>query len=78
MEINVSIENIKKELIAAKKKHPNFPDDIIHQVAIMAEESREAIRATLQYGYEGGDIEHIKSELFQTAAMCLRMLEHLE
>lgn len=71
------IQKIEAELQRAKKAHPKWPTDKLHQVAIMNEESGEATRATLQYVYEGGDIKEIEIELIQTAAMCIRMLELL-
>ena len=65
---------ILAEYKAAEKKHPSWPSDILHQIAIVNEESGEATRASLQYVYEGGKIEEVKKELIQTGAMCLRML----
>lgn len=69
--------NINIELAKAKCKHPDFPKDIVHMVAIMAEESGEATRASLQYHYEGGTLLELKTELYQTAAMCIRVLENI-
>jgi hypothetical protein len=63
---------IRNELSRAKALHPEWPEDVIHQVAIMQDESGEAIRAAVQYVYEGGSIEAVKDELKQTGAMVLR------
>ena len=57
--------------------HPYWPDDIIHAVSIMNEESGESIRAALNYEYEDQSIEEIKKEVIQTAAMCIRVLVNL-
>lgn len=75
MKIQEAIKYIESELSIAKRRYPEYPDDIIHQIAIMAEESGEAVRAALQYKYENGELDNVKYELIQTAAMCLRMLE---
>lgn len=60
---------ICNELEHAIAKHPGFTTDLIHQVAIMAEEAGEAIQAA-----NDGDIEQVKKELLQTAAMCVRVI----
>ena len=75
--MNDLIEAILCELALAEDEHPSWPKDIIHQVAIMAEESGEAVRAALQFAYETGTIEDYRMELIQCAAMCLRCLKHL-
>ena len=68
---------IDAELTKAKQKHPDYPDDMFRQVAIINEESGEATKAVLHYHYENGSIEDIKKELIQAAAMCMRMYEKL-
>ncbi len=84
MELNLEFEKLQKyspievELNRAKKKHPNYPNDMFRQVAIMNEEAGEVTKAVLHYHYENGSIEDVKKELIQTAAMCMRMLEFLE
>ena len=69
---------IDKEVIRAERKHPEFPKDILHQVAILNEESGEVTKAALQHVYEKGYKSWIKLELIQTAAMCVRMLKSME
>lgn len=67
-------EAVLSELNRAEIKHPYWPGDVIHQVSIMQEESGEAIRAAVQFEYEGGSINNVKAELIQTAAMCFRCM----
>lgn len=71
------LTDIVIELERAKKLHPNWPADIIHAVAVVAEESGEAVRAALNMHYQGGSIADLRTELVQTAAMCVRMIENL-
>lgn len=68
---------ILAEYRRAKDLHPLWPDDIIHAVAIMCEESGEAIQAAINLQYENGNIEDVEKELIETAAMCLRCLVNL-
>jgi len=83
MELNSELERLKKysaideELKRAQRKHPDFPNDMFRQLAIMQEEAGEVTKAVLHYYYEGGTITHVKEELIQTAAMCMRMLQNL-
>lgn len=72
------MKRIKDDLKFAKKKHPNFPKDLIHAIAIMAEESGEAVRAANNYQHENSNIFFVYEELYQTAAMCLRCLEMID
>lgn len=69
---------ILAELDSAKKKHPKMDYlDVVHQVAIMNEESGEAIKAAIQFYHEKGTIKELKKELIQTGAMVFRILENL-
>lgn len=70
-----ALEQIYLELNRAKHHHPDWPDDPIHQAAIVSEEAGELIRAGLQEVYEAGDSrEHMQKEAVQTGAMALRFL----
>jgi len=66
---------IENELDRAEEQHPNFPEDIFEQLAIMTEEAGEVAKAVLKYKQEKRPLQDVKDELIQTAAMCVRMLE---
>lgn len=70
------IQSIEEELQRAEKKHPQWPDNIYKQMAIINEECGEATRACLHLEEPdvGGTIHDISDELISTAAMCIRML----
>jgi NTP pyrophosphatase (non-canonical NTP hydrolase) len=69
---------IEFELDYAKKKHPNYPTDIFKQLAIMQEEAGEVTMAVNDFSSGDCTIEHVREELIQTAAMCVRMIENLK
>lgn len=77
MEIFEIYPAISDEVKRSEEKFPEWPNDMIHGVAIMAEESGEAVKATLQHVYEGAPLAELETELIQTAAMCVRMLLNL-
>lgn len=70
-------EPIERALQEAKAKHPIWPEDKNKQALIMLEEAGEVAKAVLQWQDEGQPSSNIVQELRQTAAMCMRMLEHL-
>lgn len=72
-----ALDLIFAELRKAEQKHPTWPDDQIHAVAVLIEEAGEAMQAALNYHYHGGDIENLRKELAQTGAMAVRALSHL-
>ena len=72
------INKILDEVEFAETKHPDWPCDILHQIAIVNEEAGEATKAALHFEYESGSLEDVEKELIQTAAMCIRMLNNLE
>lgn len=71
-------EAIKNELTKAELKHPDYPECMFRQVAIMNEEAGEVTKAVLHYHYEDGNLYQVRKELVQTAAMCIRMLINLK
>ena len=68
-------ELIEAELQRAKIKHPEWPEGVLSQTAIMVGEAGEALKAALKFTENRGDFKDIREEVIQTAAMCLRWLE---
>lgn len=71
-------ERIFAELRHAEQKHPDWPTDIVHAVAIMIEEAGETMQAALDNHYAGKPMEQVAKEAAQTGAMALRLLINLE
>lgn len=71
-------KSILKETKSATIKHPKFPMDILHQVAVLSEECGEVSQAALDWTYGGDSQYHLEEEIIQVAAVCVRMLESLE
>lgn len=83
--VSIALKDVMGEFKKAVGKHPEWPSDIIHQWAIVQEESGETQKEVLQAYYEtdlGEDMEkkllNVRKEAIQTAAMCLRFLAHLD
>lgn len=74
--------DIEQELEKAKKKHPVFPLDAVGRCSIMSDESGEAVQVANDIVFEGlDDAEHrekLKTEVLQTACVCVRILEAME
>lgn len=69
-----TIKLINKEVKRAREIH-DWPKDIIHQAAIISEESGEVIQAALNHVYSGASMAKIEQEVIHTAATCIRFLE---
>ncbi|KAB8156174.1 hypothetical protein EZY14_002845 [Kordia sp. TARA_039_SRF] len=74
---NQFLQEVQTELKRAEQKHPEYPECDFRRVAIMNEEAGEVTKAVLHFHYEKGTQEHIREELVQTAAMCMRMYKNL-
>lgn len=70
---NIVVE-ILRELERAAGKHPQWPTDPLHAVAIVGEESGELTRAVLNKVYEGGSNSDVHKEAIHTAATCIRFI----
>jgi len=73
-----AITLIFRELRKAEEKHPQWPDDPVHAVAILVEEAGEAMKEALDIHYRGKANEDLVKELAQTGAMALRALINIE
>lgn len=60
-----------------EKKHPGWPEDVIHQAAILGEEAGEILKAAIDVHYNNGSIDDLRKEIAQTGAMAIRMLINL-
>lgn len=69
-----ALKKITEELLRARKLHPSWPEDSIHQAAIVQEEAGELIRAALQHEFDDATKHPMETEAIQTAAMALRFI----
>lgn len=74
---------IIKELARAEHLFPHWPTtegpDHIHAAAIVAEEAGEILKAANNWQTHGtGNLEHIRTEAIQTAAMSFRFLLEMD
>lgn len=73
-----AINAIMEELRSARIQHTAWPHDIVHAVAIVAEEAGEALQAANNALHHGKHIQFVKNELVQTGAMVIRALVNLQ
>ena len=67
------------ELQRAKEIHPERDEmDIVHRVAIVGEESGEALQAANDVRWLDGNIQDVEDELIQTIATAMRVLEWID
>lgn len=79
-------QSIELELRKAKKKFPGWPDHPAAQAGIVCEEAGELMQACLKFKYEKSatelgrisQVEHMKKDAIQTAAMAIRFLENAD
>ena len=74
------LSEITEELSSAVVKFPKYPTDPLHALAILGEEYGELNKAVLQNTYEPHktNLEEVKMEAIQTAAMAIRFILSLE
>ena len=72
--IRHAILMIQMEIVKAEDKHPEWPSDIVHAGAIVAEEAGELTQATLECFYEKGARQKCIDEAVQVGAMAVRFL----
>jgi len=77
MSPNEALEILFRELRFAEKKHPGWPEDPVHAVAILVEEAGEAMKEALDVHYRGKENGDLIKELAQTGAMAIRALLNL-
>ena len=70
--------DVNEEVNQAEFKFPLWPVDISDGMQIINEEMGESNKAALDYVYDRDTIEHLREELIQTAAMCIRMIGRLD
>lgn len=66
------------ELVDAEKKHPCWPDDVVHASAILNEEAGELTQAAIDFHYSNGRTKRLEEEAIQCGAMALRFLLNLQ
>jgi len=71
------IMEIMMEVERAEKKHPVWPDCHVKQIAFVAEESGELVRAGNLLDEGTGTFDEIRTEAIHTAATALRFLKNL-
>ncbi|OGB61446.1 MAG: hypothetical protein A2Y94_13790 [Caldithrix sp. RBG_13_44_9] len=77
MDKDRAIKLVLKELEGAQKEFPEWPRDVIHAAAIVAEESGELVKAAIDFNYHKGTLKAMEKEAIQTAAMAIRFLLNL-
>ena len=74
MNNNKVMQLIMDELRRAEKLHPYWPEHIVEQGAIIAEESGEVVKAINDfYWHKAATKAEIAKEVIQTAAMCIKI-----
>ena len=77
MTLDEALRFVKLEMEEAERVWPVWPQDVIHQAAIVGEEAGELIEAAVSLTYDQGTAGAIRDEAIHTAAMALRLLLHL-
>lgn len=77
MTIHAALQNVENEVIRAKRKHLNDFFNHHEAYAVIKEEFDEYWAEVCKGGSTPRDEEALRTELIQTAAMCVRALVEL-
>lgn len=74
------LDQVLSEIERAVAKFPTWPTDPLHALAVLGEEFGELTKATLQLTYEPDktNMDELRAEAVQTAAMALRFLQSID
>ncbi len=80
LRINRVLDAIAEEVVRATGKHPTWPVDPMHALAVVGEEFGELSKATLQTVYESelSNEEDVEKEAIQLGATVVRFLMALQ
>ena len=67
-------EVVVRELIDAKKRFPNFADDLFQASALLGEEFGETCSAVNDHSFDGKPLDQVITEAGQTAAVAIRTI----
>lgn len=78
--LNNAINEVTEEIMKAIAKFPTWPTDPLHALAVLGEEYGELTKAMLQLTYEPhkSNLDDVRMEAIQTAAMALRLISSLD
>jgi len=78
--LDATINLVTNEMRSSAQKHPFWPGDPFHALAILGEEMGELHQAVLQHVYEPKkqvSLEDIRAEAIQLAAMAIEFACHI-
>ena len=78
MKIETALAMVMSECVRAEALHPVWPKDPVHQMAILCEESGEALQAALNFKERKGSKKNMVTEAVHTAATAIRFLKNVE
>lgn len=71
------MENIIGELLRSEEKYRDWPESIDVQAGIVCEKSGDLYIKAQHRNYAGANLNDIRKEAIQTAAVCIRFLKNL-
>lgn len=71
------IDEVLQELDRAHLKHPTWPHNLFHRMAILTEEIGELNQAAVQHVDDGAPQDRIRKEAIQVATVAIRLIMSL-